>query len=137
MRTFSRTVYFIRKKLIIINMLSTLLSLKRVVHILETVASSRAKFMIIDSLYFAHQVYEFPEMLSVLWFIRLVELGVYFQIINWCDVNCTEILWESQNLNILYQWLLKSVSLCIGYLMLFLFLVGSMVYILWKRQVVC
>lgn len=63
-RTFSRNVYFVRKKLVIINTLLTLLSLKRVVHLLETVSSSRGKFMIIDSLYFAHEVYEFPEIIS-------------------------------------------------------------------------
>jgi len=63
-RTFSRSVYFIRKKHIIINTLLTFVSLKRVIHLLETIASSRAHFMIIDSVYFAHQWYVFPEMLS-------------------------------------------------------------------------
>ena len=71
-----------RKKLVIINTLLTLLSLKRVVHLLETVSSSRGKFMIIDSLYFAHEVYEFPEIISVRYCIKPVELVVYFLILN-------------------------------------------------------
>ena len=73
MRTFSRNVYFVRKKLVIINTLLTLLSLKRVINLLETISSYRGEFMIIDSVYFAHEVYEFPELMSVQFYIMLVE----------------------------------------------------------------
>ena len=54
-------------------MLLTMHSIKRVIKLLESVASANSHFMIIDSVYFAHEVYEFPELISVHYFIKLVE----------------------------------------------------------------
>lgn len=60
LRSFFNNVFYIRNKLVIINLLSTLVSFRRITNVLSGVVSSRGKVMLIDSLYFAYKVYSFP-----------------------------------------------------------------------------